>query len=197
MKKILIAIPTYENISPETFKSVYDLDKGDNLVFFEFVKGYDCARARNNIIGKARQLDVDYVLMVDSDVILDRETLVKLLESPYDVTFGCTPRKNTKCHEVELFKPKEGDFTDRYTFDELDDQELFFPVKGGGMGCVLIKMDIIRKLPFPWFQFISYKNGSVLSEDLYFCHIVPQVGGTVGCRKDVRNGHLARYFQFD
>lgn len=197
MSLILIAIPTYENITPETFKSVYDLDKGDNTVYFEFIKGYDCARARNNIIAKAIQMGVDYVLMVDSDVVLDRDSLVKLLESPYDVTIGCTPRKNTKDHEVELFKPAEGDFKERYTFDELDKQELFFPVKGGGMGCVLIKMDLIKKLPYPWFRFVLYPNGTVLSEDLYFCHVTPQVGGTVGCRKDVRNGHLARYFQFE
>lgn len=197
MYKVLIAIPTYENISPETFKSVYDLDKGDNQVYFEFVKGYDCARARNNIANKALQLGVDYVLMVDSDVILDRDTLVTLLESPFDVTIGCTPRKNTKCHEVELFKPKEGDFTDRYVYDELDKQDRFFPVKGGGMGCVLIKTDVFKKLPYPWFQFVSYANGSVLSEDLYFCHVAPQVGCTVGACKDIRNGHLARYFQFD
>lgn len=196
--KILIAVPTYETVSPETFKSIYDLDKGDNECYFECVKGYDCARARTNIIGRAFQLEVDYVLMVDSDVILDRDTLLKLLKSPYDVTFGCTPRKNTHEGEVELFKPMEGDFKERYHYgEELDSQDEYFEVKGGGMGCVLIRLDICKRLPFPWFKFICHDNGSVLSEDLYFCHVVPQVGGTVGCCKSVRNGHLARYFQFN
>ena len=35
---ILIAVPTFENIYPDTFKSIYDLDKGDNNVSFEFVR---------------------------------------------------------------------------------------------------------------------------------------------------------------
>ena len=39
--KILVAVPTYETIAPETFKSIYDLAKADNEVNFEFVKGYD------------------------------------------------------------------------------------------------------------------------------------------------------------
>ena len=30
MSKILIAIPTFENIMPETFKSIYDLDPCGN-----------------------------------------------------------------------------------------------------------------------------------------------------------------------
>ena len=47
MSKILIAIPTFENIMPETFKSIYDLDPCGNELSFEFVKGYDCARARS------------------------------------------------------------------------------------------------------------------------------------------------------
>lgn len=196
--KILIAVPTYENVCTETFKSIYDLDKGGHECVLEFIKGYDCARARNNIISRAIELGVDKVLMVDSDVVLNPDTLVKLLESPYDVTIGCTPRKNTRTHEVELFKPADGDFKERYTYDELEDLDMFFEVKGGGMGCVLIDMDFIKKhVPYPWFRFVLYPNGSVLSEDLYFCHIAPQVGGTVGCRKDVRNGHLSRFFQFD
>lgn len=31
MSKILIAIPTFENIMPETFKSIYDLDPCGNV----------------------------------------------------------------------------------------------------------------------------------------------------------------------
>ena len=47
--KILIAVPTFETIYPDTYKSIFDLDKGDHEVLFEFVRGYDCATARNSI----------------------------------------------------------------------------------------------------------------------------------------------------
>ena len=36
--KILIAVPTYENIYPDTFKSIYDLDSGGHELYFESVR---------------------------------------------------------------------------------------------------------------------------------------------------------------
>ena len=45
MKKILIAVPTFENIYPDTFKSIYDLDKGDNEVIFNYKTVLRCGRS--------------------------------------------------------------------------------------------------------------------------------------------------------
>ena len=70
MSKILIAIPTFENIMPETFKSIYDLNPCGNELSFEFVKGYDCARARNDIVKKALDGGFDYIFMVLSIIII-------------------------------------------------------------------------------------------------------------------------------
>ena len=49
-KKILIAVPTFENIKPQCFKSIYGLKRpiGYDL-YFDYVSGYDCAKARNQI----------------------------------------------------------------------------------------------------------------------------------------------------
>ena len=49
-KKILIAVPTFENIKPECFKSIYGLTRPEGYVlYFDYVSGYDCAKARNQI----------------------------------------------------------------------------------------------------------------------------------------------------
>ena len=54
MARILIAVPTFENILPDTFKSIYNLDKTEDMIVdFDFIRGYDCARARNLIANKA------------------------------------------------------------------------------------------------------------------------------------------------
>lgn len=58
MGKILIAIPTFENIMLETFKSIYDLNDCGHELTFEFIKGYDCARARNDIVNKANGYNI-------------------------------------------------------------------------------------------------------------------------------------------
>ena len=96
MSKILIAIPTFENIMPETFKSIYDLDPCGNELSFEFVKGYDCARARNDIVKKALDGGFDYIFMVDSDMIIPQDALKNLLEYPTEICLGLCQRKNTK-----------------------------------------------------------------------------------------------------
>ena len=49
--KILIAVPTFESIFPDTYKSIFDMDKGGHEVLWEFVRGYDCATARNRMNG--------------------------------------------------------------------------------------------------------------------------------------------------
>ena len=57
MIKVLIAVPTFENIMPDTFKAIYDLEKPEGVeTLFEFVRGYDCAAARNRIVQKAQDL---------------------------------------------------------------------------------------------------------------------------------------------
>ena len=86
--KILIAIPTFETIYPDTYRSVWNLDKGGHEVIFDSVKGYDCATARNKIAQKALDAGADYVLMVDNDVVLPQDALMRLLEDVSAASVG-------------------------------------------------------------------------------------------------------------
>ena len=86
--KILIAVPTFENIYPDTFKAIYDLDVSGHDAEFEFVRGYDCANARNRIAQMALDKRADYVLMVDNDVDLPQKKIQYMLEDVKDVCLG-------------------------------------------------------------------------------------------------------------
>lgn len=163
---ILLAIPTYENIAPETFRAIYRL-KGD--CDFEYIRGYDCAKARNEIARKAISGGYDYVFMVDSDIIIPENALKCLLEYPVDICFGVYPRK-TNPEETELFHKGTFSFDNRYTYNEIKELgNVRVDVKGSGFGCALIKTEVFKKLEYPWFNFVSYENVEFLSEDLYFC----------------------------
>lgn len=191
---ILIAVPTYENITPECFKAIYNL-KGDSLTF-EYVRGYDCAKARNDIARKALSGGYEYVLMVDSDVIIPADALETMLHPATDICFGVYPRKNTQ-GETELFKEGTFDFKDRYTIKELDTMESCrIRIKGGGFGCTLIRTDVFNNLPYPWFEFISYENNTFLSEDLSFC-LKASVRYRLEADTRVRCGHVGRLIQYD
>ena len=86
--RILIAVPTFETIYADTYKSIWDLDKCGHEVLFESVRGYDVATARNKIAQKAIDLEADYLLTVDNDVSLPKDALKLLLEDAKDVCLG-------------------------------------------------------------------------------------------------------------
>lgn len=194
--KILIAVPTFENILPDTFRSIYNLEKEDWMeVDFDFVRGYDCARARNIICNNAIENNYDYVLMVDSDMILPSYTLIKMLNDPEPVCLGCYPRKNTKTEVFEIFKLGQKDYVDTFNYSEITSFTGKIEVKGGGFGCAMIDTKILNDLPHPFFKYVEYDSGATLSEDLYFCSNVHKCGYKIYAETDIICGHSIRGFQ--
>lgn len=194
--KILVAVPTFETITPECFSSIFDLDKDGMDVDFVSVKGYDCAIARNKIVEKSLKGQYDYTLMVDSDIVLPKTTLKTLLSDPAPIILGLYPKKLTTTHETNLFKDTGQDYKVRFTYDDLP-EEPRFQVKGGGFGCTLIHRDVLRDLRYPYFQYVIYEYGAFLSEDLYFCTKARELGYTIWADSRIRCGHSVRITRYD
>ncbi len=193
--RILIAVPTFETVTPETFKAIYNLKTGSEEVSFDFVKGYDCAEARNRIGKMALDGRYDHVLMIDSDVIVPETALLDLLEFPADIVLGCYPRKNSKDGTAEIYKPGQNNFVEKYSYSELNEPRI--RIKGGGFACAMIDTRVFVQVPFPWFQYVVYENNEKLSEDLYFCEEAGRIGMKIEVDTRVRCGHLVRYFQYE
>ena len=201
--KILIAVPTYESITPDTFKSIYDLNKGDHACEFEFIRGYDCATARNRIAQRALDGNFDYVLMIDNDMTLPSDALLNLIEHDELVVLGYCPARNSNNvydRRTAIFRPGEVDYTWNYPVDEFLNYQNNglhkVEVHGGGMACSLIKTDAFRIIQYPWFKWVNYDNGASLSEDLYFCEQCIKNGIQVYVDSRVGCGHLFRYIQW-
>lgn len=193
--KILIAIPTFENIQPEVFKAIYDCEKPCDCDF-EFVRGYDCAKARNKILEKAIKGKYDYCLMVDSDTVIPKDALVNMLEIPVDVCLGFCPHKNTKEGKTEIHKPGEA-WGDRYYYKDIP-SEPRVKIRGGGAACMLININrVVGTIQYPYFKYVVYDNGDHLSEDFYFCSQCRNRGLKLEADTRVRCGHLARYYQYE
>lgn len=197
--KILIAVPTFENITPDTFKSIYGLDKCGCWCVFDFVRGYDCARARNNIAQQAMNEGADYVLMVDNDITLPSDALKNLMEDVRDVCLGFyahRPAENIYNGKTNVCRLGEFNYTWQYPAIELrqmaDRGEYKIPIHGGGLGCALIRTAVFEKLEYPWFDWVNYKDRGVLSEDLYFCEQCCQNGIPIFVDTRVGCGHLMR-----
>lgn len=204
--KVLLAVPTFETISPETFDSLWHLDKNGFDCDFAFVKGYDCAKARNEIAKKAKKDGFDFVLMVDSDVILPKDALQLLLGDYPDIpelVLGVVPKKNTKNKETEIFSFSANNFgeANRYRIQEVEQLvkkgTRRIQVKGGGFGCALVNVTVFGILPYPWFRYINYPDGGLLSEDLYFCDLLNRHEYVVAMDPRVRCGHMVREFHYE
>lgn len=202
--KIVIAVPTYETIYPDTFKAIWDLQKPEGAqVDFIYVRGYDCARARNNIVDAAKKREADYVLMIDNDTIPPEDALINLLADDKDIVTGYYAHRvfNAKYDgRTNACKLGEFNYSKQYTGSELkkfrDSGQYVLQIHGGGLGCALFKMSIFTRLDFPYFDWKNYKNNYVLSEDLYLAencrtHNIPlYVDTRVEC------GHIFRQVQY-
>lgn len=194
--KILIAIPTFENIMPEVFKAVYGMRTEPYWAMFDYVKGYDCAKARNMIAQEALDGGFDYVLMCDSDTLMPNDTLERFLEYPTDIVLGLCPHKNTDIGRCEIYRFGSEGFQEFYTYKSIPEEPRIL-VKGGGLACALIKTEVFRKMQYPYFKYVLYDNGEELSEDLYFCTKVTEAGFNIFADTRVRCGHAMRKFQYE
>ena len=211
--RILIAIPTFETIYPDTYKGIWDLDKGGHDIIFEFIRGYDVATARNKIAQRALDLETDYVLMVDNDVVLPKDALINLTDDIRDVTLGYYAHRDTDniyrgrtcvCHLYDAVGVKYFNYPleSEYTADELKElregNNFKVRIHGGGMGCAFINTNIFRILKYPWYDWVNYANEhrGMLSEDLYFCELCRKAQIPVYTDTRVGCGHMLRRLQW-
>ncbi len=198
--RVLIAVPTFENITPDTFKAIYDMDKAGHQCDFEFVRGYDCATARNNIVKRTQEGNYDAVMMVDNDVVVPRDALVNLSSHGMDVVSGYylhRPASNIADGKTCVCRVGEYNFTDQITDGELKalaaNGVYLLMIHGGGMGCILIRRSVFDRYQYPWFYWTNYPDGGVLSEDLYFCVKCGELGIPICVDTRVACGHLMRH----
>ena len=209
MAKVLIAIPTFESITPDTFKAIWDMDRGGHEVSFEFVRGYDCATARNRIAQMALDGGYDHLLMVDNDVTPPSDALVNLLSHGVDCVSGFYLHRNADnrpgdrtcvCRLLDakgkayFNYPLESEYTVGELAGMRERGEHLVEIHGGGMGCVLVRTDVFRRVAYPWFDWVNYRDErrNMLSEDLYFCEELRKKGIPRHVDTRVACGHLFR-----
>lgn len=211
--KILIAVPTFETIYPDTYKGIWELDKCGHEVLFDSVRGYDVATARNRIAQMAIDLGTDFVLMVDNDVVLPKDALKLLLENEKDVCLGhyahrgndnlyhgmtCICKLRDENGKEYYHYPLESEYTAEEMHSMAAAGEKAIEVHGGGMGCALIRTDVFRKTSYPWYDWVNYgdANRGMLSEDLYFCSLCRALRIPIYADVRVGCGHLLRHVQW-
>lgn len=141
------------------------------------VFGRRVADARNMIAESAVQQDAKYLFFLGDDVVVPPHTLKQLIyrlehHPEIGIVSGVYCSKSKPSFPL-VFR---GNGAGPYWNWKIGE---FFEVTGVGMDCALIRTDIFKKIPKPWFNTIdedSYLDGvnkaEQWTEDLFFCNQV-------------------------
>lgn len=166
-KRILIAIPTSKYIEPETFKSLYDLDIPEGYeTEFQFFYGYSISQIRNLIAEWAKHYD--YLFSVDSDIVLPKNTLRNFIAADKDIISGLYIQRIPNTHTLEIYMDTPNGGCTNMPYELIKNRGIV-EIAGCGFGCVLIKSEVFRTIPYPHFEYHSAINHrDTISEDIDF-----------------------------
>jgi 2-polyprenyl-3-methyl-5-hydroxy-6-metoxy-1,4-benzoquinol methylase len=170
--KIGICVPLY-NVVPASFfvnfinrlHELYDQNKYNVQIYMRASTIVD--KARNDLVKMALNDNCDYVFFIDSDTLIPKGAIDSLLNMNVDIASGLYFTKQKPY--LPVARVKEGEmhfFLEDFEFNQI------MEVQGVGMGCCLIKMDVFRKMEYPYFKLEWRKHDGIeyqIAEDLYFC----------------------------
>lgn len=154
------------------------------------------------------ELEYDYIMCIDSDMVFTPENFFDLLESPHDVTSGFYAMSDMKHFAVvkdwdtEYFS-KNGSFNflkpedlEKWKSEKI---EKYMPVVYTGLGWTLIKKGVLEKLKYPvfWSNLQRMKNSDsskpdlvdMCSEDVSFFLNLRDAGVNTFLDTKIRVGH--------
>ena len=183
--KTLIAIPCMDNVAAGFAQSLASLRKvGDCAV--SFMVGSLIYDSRNKLAKQAVEMEADYILWLDSDVIFNPDLMERLYALDADIATGLYFRRTAPFTPV-IFKTLEKE--DGHLINEgyEDYPEDPFEVAGCGFGAVLMKADVLFNMPDPGMWFTPAYNAG---EDIAFCMRAREAGYKIVCDPKAQLGHV-------
>jgi len=186
--KILIAIPTSREIDIQCAASLIGMKRKGRIGVFA-PQSYAIDASRNLIVEHALEIGYDYILWVDSDMILPKNTLLRLLSHNKDIVSGVYSYKviNGENAVVKRYSKTEEDTYEDVSLKEIRETKELMLVDGIGFGCVLTKVDIFKKIGQPWFKY-----DIDLGEDIFFCRKAQETGIEIFVDPTVKAGHVGQ-----
>lgn len=186
--KVLIGLSTAEFIRKADFLPHFlGIDKPEGTLMTT-VHGSSPAKSRNIIIEQALANNCTHILFLDDDMTPPNDALFRLLKHNKDIVTGLYLMRNYPHFPVAFDEVFENGFN-KHLYLENSVQGLV-EVTNCGLGCVLVKTEIFKKLQKPYVRL-----GEVVqdgwSDDIGFFNRVRQAGFRIYCDTEVRVGHMA------
>ena len=184
MAKILICVPSMDQVAAGFAQSLAMLQKGGNETAVMFQVGSLVYDSRNKLAKQAIKMEADYTMWFDSDMIFQPDTMLRLLEHNAPIVSGVYFRRSPPYHLVAF---------DKCDMETREWTDLPLPsetVKCGGVGfgCGLIKNEVLFDVAAKYSTWFDPMNG--FGEDLSFCWRARQCGYDVLIDPSIQCGHV-------
>lgn len=148
------------------------------------------------------QIDYDYQVWIDSDMVWSPEQIEELLKTEGDIVSGMYKTQNgvhyatTKTLDVDFLKANG--YYPFMTYEDLQKEENQDPfnVEYTGMGFMAIKKGVIENLEYPWFEPIFQEIGDDVvdfsGDDAGFCIKAKRKGYNITVNPKIIVGHEKR-----
>ena len=189
-KKIIIAIPHTGTIYSDVALSLLHI-QSKHGINVQMLKSSILYISREHLVLAALKYSADYVMFLDSDQIIQPDTIDRMaahLENGEDIVTTLIFRKDPPFQPC-IFSSQE-ELPNRQIglkYYDVANEDLTKPfyVQSCGLGCAMIKTDVFKKVPQPWFLPRPYTG-----EDISFMfEATTKYGYKILCDPTIEIGH--------
>lgn len=182
---LTICIPCQDNVSSLFAQSLANLtaqlSKDGIKYHLYFLMGTVLPDSRTTLAHDAINNGSEYILWLDSDIVFPNDVFSRLYRHGKDIVSATYSTRKKPLRSV--------------AFVDQSDPELRLTHKTGlhsvyavGMGCMLVKTSVFKKLPEPWFSLQWDADDRRFSgEDIFFCDLAYNAGYEIFVDVDLSN----------
>ena len=158
------------------------------------VRGEDTAQGRNRLVRLALEARADWLLWIDADMVFPPEALLQLLAHDLDIVGADYRLRAPPFKRIGLFLHDEDQVRHSRVLRAQAQLQQTGLVEMAmlGLGFILVRAAVFKKLPAPWFGRTWVKEHATLdnpdgfsTEDTYFCNCARISGYPIWCDLDL------------
>lgn len=193
MTKILIAVPHGGAVEPETLVSVYNMEVPQGVeAELKLFYSYGVDIGRNMSSKHAMENGFTHVLFVDADMSIPSNALASLLSRNEQIISGVYVKKTEAQEIVAMKRSRVPNEFEPVRAEEISGSQPI-PVDIIGLGCALIRTEVLSRMGHPQFRFTDSKDPKKRQgEDIFFCMKASSMYYKIKLDPTVRCGHIGR-----
>jgi hypothetical protein len=182
-KRLVIGIPTNGTLHWMFARDLMTLSVPDKTGVVWVVRSM-IDTARNNLVNAViDNPEITHLLMIDDDMTFEPDFAVRLLQHDVDIVGGLAFKRREDYQPCVYRKNEKGQYIPILP-------EIFQEVDIVGTGGIMIKVEALRKMKFPWFETVYDEKGTYWSVDFQFCKKAKEAGCRIFVDPEAEMGHI-------